>query len=99
MHYDLIVVGGGIAGWTAARRAQQLNARVALLEKGSEGPGSSNSLLSGGRIHAAYLDPHRPAEVLYEVLIHKSAGSGRQDVVRAWASNAGRALDFLVSEG
>lgn len=96
---DLVVIGGGIAGWTAARRAQQLGAHVTLVEKGTEGHGDSNSVRSGGRIHAAYHDPHRPPDFLYETMLKKADGTVRPDVVRAWADNAGRSLDFLIGEG
>src|SRR5260370_472346 len=99
MTADLIVIGGGIAGWTAARRAQQLGARVVLVESAPEGPGTSNGRLSGGRIHASHLSPRRPPRDLYEQIIEKTAGTARPDVARAWSENAGRSLDFLISEG
>lgn len=98
--HDVVVIGGGIAGWTAARRAQQLGARVALLERGPTGPGWSNSRLSGGRIHAAYLNPRtRTPDELYEQIMKKTDGHARPDVARAWAENTGQAVDFLASEG
>jgi fumarate reductase flavoprotein subunit len=98
--HDVVVIGGGIAGWTAARRSQGLGARVALLERGVTGPGWSNSRLSGGRIHASYLNPRtRTPDDLYTQLMKKTDGHARPDVARAWAENTGRAVDFLVSEG
>jgi fumarate reductase flavoprotein subunit len=98
--FDVLVVGGGIAGWTAARRAQQLGARVALVEKGAEGPGASSSVLSGGTIHAAYLNPRTSApEDLYRRIIDRTDGHARPDVARAWAWNVRRAVSFLASEG
>jgi fumarate reductase flavoprotein subunit len=97
---DVIVIGAGIAGWVAARRGQQQGASVALLERGSSGPGWSNSRLSGGRIHAAYLNPRtRTAGELYEQIMKKTDGHARPVVARAWAENTGRAVDFLVNEG
>jgi fumarate reductase flavoprotein subunit len=98
--FDVVVIGGGIAGWVAARRAQQGGANVVLLERGSSGPGWSNSRLSGGRIHAAYLNPRtRTPDELYGQLMKKTDGHARADVARAWADNTGRAVDYLVSEG
>ncbi len=34
--FDVVVIGGGIAGLVAANRAVELGRRVALLEKGAE---------------------------------------------------------------
>ena len=35
MRFDLIVIGGGIAGYTAAIKAAGLNKKVLLVERGS----------------------------------------------------------------
>jgi succinate dehydrogenase/fumarate reductase flavoprotein subunit len=98
--FDLVVIGGGIAGWTAARRSQGLGASVALLESGTDGHGASGSRLSGGRVHAAYYNPrtHSPDE-LYTRLMQKTGHTARRDVTRAWADNACRAVEFLVTQG
>lgn len=94
------MIGGGVAGWTAARRAQQLGASVALLDRGAVAPGLSNSLMSGGRIHAAYRNPRTAdPDALYEAIMAKTDGTARSDVARAWAANTGRAIDFLAAEG
>jgi fumarate reductase flavoprotein subunit len=96
---DLAVIGGGVAGLVAARRGQQLGRRVVVLDKADgHGPGG-NSRLSGGRVHAAYMDPHRPPGDLYDAIMAKTDGVARPDVAEAWARNAGRAIDFLVAEG
>lgn len=41
-HYDLIVIGGGPSGVTAALRARELGAKVALVEKGALGGTCTN---------------------------------------------------------
>ena len=96
---DVIVIGGGCAGWTAARRAQQLGATVTLLEK--SGPDrANNSRHSGGRFHAAYLDPKsRTPDQIYAAVMHKTDGHARRDVARAFADNVRRGLEFLAAEG
>jgi fumarate reductase flavoprotein subunit len=98
MTYDLVVIGGGIAGWVAARRSQQFGMNVVLVDKATGGPGS-NTRLSGGRIHAAYHHPHYDPDGLYAEIMKKTDGHARADVARAWADNVGRATDFLVAEG
>jgi fumarate reductase flavoprotein subunit len=97
---DLVIVGAGVAGLTAARRAQQLGVRAVILERFGEGPGFGNGRLSGGWFHAAMMDPaiRRPDE-LYDAVIERTDGCSRPDVVRAWADNVARALEFLRSEG
>jgi fumarate reductase flavoprotein subunit len=97
--HDLVVVGGGVAGWTAARRAQQLGLAVALLEKADRGPGFGNGILSGGWFHAAKMAPSRPPEDLLAGILHKTGGQARRDVAEAWAANVGRAWAFLQAEG
>ena len=37
MDYDVIVIGGGSAGYAAARTAQELGAKVAIIDKGPLG--------------------------------------------------------------
>lgn len=97
--YDVVVIGAGLAGLTAARRSQQLGASVALIEKGTENDGNTTRR-SGGAFHAAYFDPtrHGPDE-LYEALIKSTDGHARPDVARAWADNVRRSLEFLKAEG
>jgi fumarate reductase flavoprotein subunit len=104
MIHDVVVIGAGIAGMVAARRSQQLGARVVVLDKtprplDPRDPGS-NSRKSGGLFHAAYRDPRRwSPDDLYRDLIRKTDGQVRHELVRAWADNVLRARDFLVEEG
>ncbi len=49
---DLVVIGGGLCGSAAARRAAQLGARVVLLEAETIGWGASSR--NGGMCHAGY---------------------------------------------
>ena len=97
--YDAVIVGAGVAGWSAARRAQQLGLNVVVLERHTSGPGWGNGRLSGGWFHAAYLSPRRSPDELYATLMRKTEGYGRPELARAWADNVARALQFLASEG
>lgn len=98
---DLICVGGGVAGWTAARRAQQLGLRPLVLEKHHSGPGWGNGRISGGFFHAAAMDPaQRDPEEIYAAILRRTAGGcSRQALARAFADGVGRALEFLREEG
>jgi fumarate reductase flavoprotein subunit len=95
---DVAVIGGGFAGWTAARRSQQLGARVVLLEKGPSKPGWGNSTSTGGAIHALYHSPKEQPEKIYEIAMKETAGASRPDLVRVWAETVGRVVDWLISE-
>lgn len=97
--FDLLIVGGGVAGWTAATRAQQLGIRAVVVEKAAEGPGGGNGLLSGGIFHAAYLSPLRPQDDIYDTITRKTDGHSRPDVARAFADNVGRAFTLLEASG
>lgn len=93
------VVGGGLAGWTAARRSRELGATVLLVERSRRRPGWGNSMISGGALHAALGSPaEAPGELLAKA---DAATDGQTDpqVARAWASNAARAVGWLASHG
>jgi fumarate reductase flavoprotein subunit len=96
---DLLVVGGGVAGLVAARRAQQLGCSVTVLEKHDEGPGLGNGRFSGGWFHASKMTPTTDPDRLYSTILAKTDGAARSDVARAWADNVNRAFQFLKSEG
>lgn len=96
---DLLVVGSGIAGWTVARRAQQLGARVTVLDKGDEGPGWCNARVSQGFMSAAYLPLDTDPTILKEYGREISSGLAREELLEAWSQNAARALDWVRAEG
>jgi fumarate reductase flavoprotein subunit len=98
--YDLVIVGSGVAGLTAARRSQQLGRRILLVEKSDCEPGFGNGRLSGGWFHAAMWDPKiRSADELYDKIIADTDGHAVPEVARAWADNVRRAYAFLGDEG
>ena len=49
--YDVVIVGAGIAGTTAAARASECGLRVAVVERGAEPDYMCNSRLTGGIFH------------------------------------------------
>ena len=59
--YDLVVIGGGIAGLTAAGRAAQAGLRAAVLERGTDEQYACNSRYSGGILHIAFHNIREPA--------------------------------------
>ncbi len=96
---DVVVIGSGIAGMTAARRAQQRGAKVRVLEKSWTAPGFGNSRQSGAVFHADYDAQIDDPEALYERITRITDGHARPDVARAWADTIGRAFQWQLSEG
>ena len=97
--FDVIVVGGGIAGLSAANRAAQQGLKVAVLERGQGPQYLCNSRYSGGVLHIAMHNAKDPAEKLMEVIQHATSGKADPELARALSTTAGRAIDWLRDEG
>jgi succinate dehydrogenase/fumarate reductase flavoprotein subunit len=82
MEADVVAVGGGIGGLTAALRAQKLGARVIVLEKAAE-PGGTTAH-SGGGIHYNSYEEMRTI-----------APEGDPDVQRTVAENVEKWAQFM----
>src|SRR5882672_7048568 len=97
--YDLVVIGGGIAGLTAAGRAAQAGLRVAVLERGADEAYACNSRYSGGILHIAFHNIREPASSLLEVIGTATGGKAERKLAKALADNAARVVDWLRDEG
>jgi fumarate reductase flavoprotein subunit len=97
--YDLVVIGGGIAGLTAAGRASQAGLRVAVLERGADEHYACNSRYSGSILHIAFHNIREPAAELLEVIGAATRGKAEPELAKAFADNAARVVDWLRDEG
>lgn len=97
--FDVVVVGGGIAGLSAANRAAQQGLKVAVLERGDGPQYLCNSRYSGGVLHISMHNAKDPAEKLMAVIKDATSGKADPELSRALATTAGRAIDWLQSEG
>jgi fumarate reductase flavoprotein subunit len=97
--YDVVVVGGGIAGLSTANRAAQQGLKVAVLERGDGPQYLCNSRYSGGVLHISMHNAKDPAEKLIEVIKHATSGKADLQLAHALATTAGRAIDWLQAEG
>jgi fumarate reductase flavoprotein subunit len=96
---DLLVIGGGLAGLTAAVRACELGLRVVLLEKGDGDDYPCNSRWSGGILHIGFKDPRRPPEDLHAFILKIGGGDADDALAGAIARNGSRLLDWLQEHG
>jgi fumarate reductase flavoprotein subunit len=97
--WDVVVVGGGLGGLSAACRAAQLGMKVAVLERGSEPQYLCNSRFSGGILHISQHNVQEPVEDLVQVIHEATLGECDPALARALAVDARRAVEWLRGEG
>lgn len=97
--YDLVVVGGGLAGLIAANRAAELGARVALYEAGPEQKYRANSRFTGGVFHVAFKDIEATPEVLLAAIHKATGGFADETLAQALSEDAARAVHWLAAHG
>lgn len=97
--FDLAVMGGGLAGLVAAARATELGARVVVLERGSGDTYACNSRFAGGIYHVCYQDPKLDPAILARTALDVTRGSAESELVHTIATNAGRTMDWLRTQG
>ena len=97
--YDVLVIGGGIAGMTAANRAAELGKRVVVLEKGSEEKYPSNTRFTYGTFHINFNGPMAGEEKLGGIIETATEGYARKDLARSLVKAAPRLMQWLGGEG
>ena len=98
---DVIVVGAGMAGLTAAVRASELGAKVLVLEQNFRVGGSANT--AGGSISGAGYEIQKAAgiedspEAFYDDFVNMGGGEQNlnPEVAHVHAQKAGEAIDWL----
>ena len=103
LRYDVVVVGAGIAGLTAALTAAEAGARVAVIEKMPTIGG--NSLYSSGTFNS--LDPVRQEaqgiedslELFLKQTYEGGGEAGNPDLIALLCENSASARDWLENRG
>jgi fumarate reductase flavoprotein subunit len=99
MSIDLLVIGGGFAGLTAANRSAELGLKVLVLEAGSDALYRCNSRFSTGSVHVAFHTPTTDPAELYAAIIENSEGTARKDLAEAITSRAALTIDWMRAQG
>ncbi len=97
--WDLIVIGGGIAGLTAANRAAERGKRVLLLEKGEPAHYPCNTRFSGGAFHIAMRDVFEPAATLEQAVLDATDGTADPALLETLIHRAVPTLRWLQGRG
>ncbi|MEH7483883.1 flavocytochrome c [Neobacillus drentensis] len=101
--YDLIILGGGLAGMCAAVEAGETGAHVLLLEKQDELGGST--VLSSGYMAFAGTDMQEKAgiidstEALLEDMMEVGGGVNEQALVEAYGQHQLETYNWLIEHG
>src|SRR5437763_13809257 len=95
---DLVVVGAGVAGLTAANRAAQLGARVVVLEKGEDELYACNSRIATGVLNCAHHDPMLDPAELRRAIERDTEGYAAPALADALAATVGRAVQWFRAE-
>jgi fumarate reductase flavoprotein subunit len=96
---DLVVVGGGLAGLTAAIRAAELGLSVLVLEAGEEDRYPCNSRITMGFINVAFHSIAAGPVALRRAIATATQGFAEPALAEALAANAGFALAWLRRQG
>jgi len=94
---DVLIVGAGLAGFTAAVRASEQGAKVLLIDKSTGELGDGNVLMASGSLRAGGKSPKTDAKELYDFVM--AEGVGFPDLVKSWSQICGRAIDWLQTVG
>lgn len=97
--FDLIAIGGGFAGLTAAARAADQGLRALVLERDSDDRYLCNSRITSGVFHVASNDVRLAAEELAKAIETETASYAKPELTRAIAENAGLTVEWLRSIG
>lgn len=102
---DIVIVGSGIGGMSAAVQASLAGAKVIILEK-SKVTGGDSSICTGNFYccgskyqDSLGLTDYGTAEEIAQFYLAQSDGDANIDICRMVAENSGAAMDWLVSFG
>jgi len=97
--FDLIAVGGGLAGLTAANRSLELGRRAIVLERSTTARHPCASRTNGGVFHVGFRSVMTDPDELVRVIDAATGHFVEPGLARALAGNAARSIRWLQSFG
>ncbi len=97
--FDVVVVGGGLAGLAAANRCAEEGLSVAVLERGVEELYPCNSRFAMGFVNCAFQHARGDPQVLRRAIEQSTRGFADPALADAFANNIGPALRWLREQG
>jgi tricarballylate dehydrogenase len=102
--FDIVVVGGGVAGLSAAVQARQLGADVLLVEKAPREHRGGNTRFADAQMRFPHeADEFGPrdytAEDMFADLMRISRGRANEDLIRTLCNNARDTAEWLTGLG
>ncbi len=99
VHYDVVVIGGGISGLVAANRAAQLGLRPIVLEQGTEEKYLCNTRFTGGTLHIGLREITLDEATLEQKILEGSEGFVTRGLAQVIAREGRRVVKWLQDEG
>ncbi|MBI4189373.1 MAG: FAD-dependent oxidoreductase [Betaproteobacteria bacterium] len=96
---DVLIVGAGLAGLSAAVRAAELGLVPLLLEAGAVQRYPSNTRYSGAVFHLGFRSMRDDPAELARWLVTATDGFVRPELAAVMADNAGRSINWLIGQG
>lgn len=97
--FDLVIMGGGLAGLSAGVRARELGLSVALVEKGETDQYPCNSRFSGGVLHLAFQNIKDPASQLAKAISEATDNHADPELVLTLSGESERCVKWLQQQG
>ncbi|MDD5169274.1 MAG: FAD-dependent oxidoreductase [Syntrophales bacterium] len=98
-YFNVVVIGTGLSGRSAALEARLRGAEVVLLEKVPDGQDGGNSRLALGTIVIPKDRSKEAADAYFEDFMKKSAGKGNAELSRNIADQVNDGVDWLRAQG
>ena len=96
---DVVVVGAGLAGTTAALRSAEAGCSVVLAEKSAVEPPDGNTAMSVGGFHAVFRSLEADPAELAAAVVAATDSCAREDVVRSFAESCRPAWEWFRAKG